>query len=371
MGSSKEIVTNMFASGGITVNGNNPWDLQVRNPKLYDRVLAGGSLGFGEAYMEGWWDCEALDEFFFRVQYHRVDKMIPRDLNTLKYFLKAKFSNQQTKSKAKEVAHKHYDIGNDLFELMLDKRMIYSCAYWETAQTLDEAQEAKLDLICRKLKLEPGMSLLDIGCGWGGLLQYAAEKYGVKGIGVTLSEEQAIIAKEINKGLPVEIRVQDYRDVHEKFDRIVSVGMLEHVGYRNYRIFMERVNENLADDGICLLHTIGGNYSTKVTDPWIAKYIFPNGMLPSAAQLSTAWQGLFILEDWHNFGVYYDRTCMEWRKKFEQSWPQLNVKYGDTFYRMWRYYLSASAASFRSRKNHLWHIVLTKPKHLGLYKSIR
>jgi cyclopropane-fatty-acyl-phospholipid synthase len=371
MGSSKQLVENMFKAGGIIMNGNNPWDPQVHNPKLYDRLLGGGSLGFGEAYMEGWWDCEALDEFFFRVQYHRVDKMIPRDLNTLKYFLKAKFSNQQTKSKAKEVAYKHYDIGNDLFERMLDKRMMYSCAYWETAQTLDEAQEAKIDLICRKLKLQPGMSLLDIGCGWGGLLQYAAEKYGVKGVGVTLSEEQAIIAREINKGLPVEIRVQDYRDVHEKFDRIVSVGMLEHVGYRNYRAFMEMVAENLTDEGICLLHTIGGNYSTKITDPWIAKYIFPNGMLPSAAQLSTAWQGLFILEDWHNFGVYYDRTCMEWRKNFEQSWPDLRAKYGDTFYRMWRYYLSASAASFRSRKNHLWHIVLTKPKHLRLYKSIR
>jgi cyclopropane-fatty-acyl-phospholipid synthase len=215
------------------------------------------------------------------------------------------------------------------------------------------------------------MSLLDIGCGWGGLLQYAAEKYGIKGIGVTLSEEQAVIARETNKGLSVEIRVQDYRDVHEKFDRIVSVGMLEHVGYRNYRTFMKMVSENLIEDGICLLHTIGGNYSTKVTDPWVAEYIFPNGMLPSAAQLSTAWQGLFILEDWHNFGVYYDRTCMEWRTNFEQAWPTLKDKYGDTFFRMWRYYLSASAASFRSRKNHLWQIVLTKPLNTSLYKSIR
>jgi cyclopropane-fatty-acyl-phospholipid synthase len=371
MGSSKEIVTNMFAAGGITMNGTNPWDVQVHNPKLYDRLLAGGSLGFGEAYMEGWWDCEALDEFFFRVQYHRVDKMIPRDLNTLKYFLKAKFGNQQTKSKAIEVAHKHYDIGNDLFEQMLDKRMMYSCAYWENAKTLDEAQEAKLDLICRKLKLEPGMRMLEIGCGWGGFAKYAAEKYGVSVVGLTISKEQAVLAREINKGLPVEIRLEDYRDIDEKFDRIVSIAMLEAVGYRNYRTYMETVAKNLTDDGIFLLHTIGGNYSTKVTDPWIDKYIFPNGMLPSAAQLSTAWQGLFILEDWHNFGVYYDRTCMEWRKNFEQSWPQLSEKYGDTFYRMWRYYLSASAASFRSRKNHLWHIVLTKPQHLGLYKSIR
>ena len=371
MGSSKTLVENMFAAGGITINGSNTWDIQVHNPKTYDRLLSGGSLGFGEAYMDGWWDCEALDEFFFRVQYHRVDKMIPRDWNTIKYVLKAKYFNRQTKSRAKEVAYKHYDIGNDLFEKMLDKRMMYSCAYWKNAQNLDEAQENKLDLICRKLKLEPGMRLLEIGCGWGGFAKYAAEKYGVSVVGITISEEQAVLAREINKGLPVEIRIQDYRDVNEKFDRVVSIAMLEAVGYRNYRAYMEVAEKNLTDDGIFLLHTIGGNYSTKITDPWIEKYIFPNGMLPSASQLSKAWQGLFILEDWHNFGVYYDRTCMEWLKRFEQSWPEIKHQYDETFYRMWRYYLTASGASFRSRKNHLWQIVLTKPKHLGLYEAER
>jgi cyclopropane-fatty-acyl-phospholipid synthase len=371
MGSSKQIITNMFAAGGITVNGDKPWDMQVHNEKLYDRILSGGSIGFGESYMDGWWDCDNLDDLFFRIQYHRVDNMIPQDLNTLFYFLKSKFSNRQTKVRAKEVAYKHYDIGNYLYEKMLDKHMQYSCGYWETAKTLEEAQEAKLDLICRKLKLEKGMRVLEIGCGWGGFAKYAAEKYGVSVVGITISEQQAIIARQVNEGLPVEIRMQDYRDVNEQFDRIVSIAMLEAVGYRNFREYMEVAAKNLTDDGIFFIHTIGGNYNAKITDPWIDKYIFPNGMLPSVSQLHTAWKGLFILEDWHNFGPYYDPTLMAWRKNFEDNWDSIKKDYDETFYRMWRYYLSCSAASFRSRKNHLWHIVLTKPKHLGIYQSVR
>jgi len=371
MGSSKDIFKKIFESGGIKINGGDPWDIQVHNPKVYDRLLTGGSIGLGEAYMEGWWDCSTLDEFFFRVQYYRVDKKVPVGLNTALYFLKAKFNNMQTKTRAKEVVSRHYDIRNDVFERTLDKRMLYSCGYWETATTLDEAQEAKLDLICRKLKLEPGMRLLDMGCGWGGLASYAAEKYGVKVVGITISEQQAAVARKVNEGLPVEIRVLDYRDLFDKFDRIAVVAMTEHVGYRNYRALMETIARNLTDDGIALIHTIGSNYPAKITDPWIDKYIFPNGVLPSASQLTTAMQGLFILEDWHNFGVHYDRTCMEWRKNFEKNWHEINANYDETFYRMWRYFLSQSAASFRSRKNHLWQIVLTTPKRLGEYQSLR
>ncbi len=367
----KQIFSAAFATVGVTINGDKPWDLQVHNPKLYERIISKGPLGFGEAYMDGWWDVEALDEFFFRVLYHRLDKKLPRDVNTLFYFLKSKFKNLQTKNRAKEVAYKHYDIGNELFEKMLDKRMMYSCGYWEKAANLDDAQEAKLDLICRKLKLEKGMRMLEIGCGWGGFAKYAAEKYGVSVVAITISEQQAVLAREVNKGLPVEIRIQDYRDVNEQFDRVVSIAMLEAVGYRNFRQYMEVAERNLTQDGIFLIHTIGGNYNAKTTDPWIDKYIFPNGMLPSASQLSKAWQGLFVLEDWQNFGPYYEPTLLAWLKNFEKSWDSIKVDYDETFYRMWRYYLSASAASFRSRKNHLWHIVLTKPMHVGLYESVR
>jgi cyclopropane-fatty-acyl-phospholipid synthase len=321
--------------------------------------------------MNGWWDCNALDEFFFRVFKKRLDKSVQLNLNTIFHIAKARMFNQQTKSKSMEVAVRHYDIGNDLYQKMLDKRMIYSCAYWENAKDLDEAQERKLDLICRKLKLESGMRLLDIGCGWGGLAQYAAEKYNVSVVGVTLSEQQVVIARKVNKGLPVEIRLQDYRDLHEKFDRIVSVGMFEHVGYKNYRTLMKIVSENLINEGIFLLHTIGGNESVSNTDPWINKYIFPNSMLPSIEQIAKAIEGEFVVEDWHNFGFFYDRTCMEWLKKFEINWPELSKNYDGTFYRMWKYYLSVCAASFRARKNNLWQIVLTKPEKLEPYFSVR
>lgn len=367
----EKIFREAFATVDVTVNGDKPWDIQVHNPKLYSRIIAGGSIAFGEAYMDGWWDCESVDEFMHRVLYHRLDKKLPRDINTLFYYLNAKFKNRQTLGRAKEVAYKHYDIGNELFEKMLDSRMQYSCGYWENATNLEEAQEAKLDLICRKLKLEKGMRLLEIGCGWGGFAKYVTQKYNVSVVGITISEQQAILAREVNKGLPVEIRVQDYRDVNEKFDRVVSIAMLEAVGYRNFREYMEVAARNLTDDGLFFIHTIGGNYDAKTTDPWIDKYIFPNGMLPSASQLSKAWQGLFVLEDWHNFGTYYDPTLMAWLKNFEESWDSIKHDYDEHFYRMFRYFLCSSAASFRSRKNHLWHIVLTKPVRLGMYESVR
>ncbi len=371
MKSLEEIFYQAFASVGVTVNGDMPWDIQVHNTKLYSRIIGGGSMGFGEAYMEGWWDCIAIDEFMHRVLYHRLDKRFSKKINSLLYFLKAKVQNMQTISRSKEVGYKHYDIGNELFQKMLDPHMMYSCGYWETATSLEEAQVAKLDLICRKLKLEKGMRLLEIGCGWGTFAKYATENYGVTVVGLTISEQQAILARKINEGLPVEIRIQDYRNVQEKFDRIVSIAMLEAVGYRNFREYMEVAARNLTDDGIFLIHTIGGNYDAKATDPWIDKYIFPNGMLPSASQLSKAWQGLFVLEDWHNFGTYYDATLMAWLNNFEESWDSIKGDYDEVFHRMWRYYLSVSAASFRSRKNHLWHIVLTKPVRLGIYQSER
>jgi cyclopropane-fatty-acyl-phospholipid synthase len=367
----EKIIRNYFAAAGITINGYKPWDIQVHNPKLYYRVARHGSIGFGEAYMEGWWDCEALDELFFRVQYHRVDKKMPKILNSLFYFLKSSYKNMQTNVRAKKVVKKHYDLSNDLFKKILDKRMMYSCGYWETATNLNDAQEATLELICQKIKLEKGMTLLDLGCGWGGFAKYAAEKYGAKVTGITISEEQAAFCRQITKGLDVAIKVTDYRDLHEKFDRIVMIEVIEHIGYRNYRTLMEMLSENLNEDGICLLQTIGGNYDAKYTDPWIDKYIFPNGMLASASQLSKAWQGLFVLQDWHNFGPYYDSTLMAWLKNLEKNRDSIKADYDEAFCRMWCYYLSASAASFRSRKNHDWQIVLTKPLSLIPYVSIR
>jgi cyclopropane-fatty-acyl-phospholipid synthase len=371
MNSYKETITKILDGSGISINGHQPYDLQVHEEKLYQRILSSGSLGFGEAYIEGWWDSDDLEDLVFRALRAELDYRIKNNFNTYLQIAKAMLFNQQNKSKSLEVVKVHYDAGNDLYMAMLDKRMIYSCGYWENASTLDEAQEHKLDLICRKLKLSPGLRVLDIGCGWGGLAQYAAEKYGVNVTGVTISENQAKLASENCNSLPVEIRIQDYRDVSGKFDRIVSVGMFEHVGYKNYDKFMETAYKLLEEDGLFLLHTIGGNRSVKNVDPWINKYIFPNSMLPSAEQVCNAINKKFKIEDWHNFGLHYHRTLMCWLQNFEKKWPELNGKYNEQFYRMWKYYLCASAATFRARKNNLWQIVFSKENSTTSYSSVR
>ena len=356
---------------GIKINGSSPWDIQVKNDQLFPRVLAGGSLALGESYMDGWWDCERLDQFFDRILGAQLDLKVVNKKTLVWNYIKARIANQQTRTKSKVVGEKHYDVGNDLYELMLDKRMNYSCGYWKDTDSLDDAEEAKLDLICKKLKLKEGMTLLDIGCGWGSMAKFAAEKYGVKVVGVTISKEQAKLAKEKCSGLDIEIRLQDYRDIKEKFDRTVSIGMFEHVGYKNYREFMEVNDRCLKDDGLMLLHTIAGNRSVTGTDPWIAKYIFPNSMLPSAKQITSSYEKIFRLEDWQNFGAYYDNTLMAWHKNFTDNWDKIKNNYDDRFKRMWDYYLLTCAGSFRSGKNQLWQIVFSKINSRPGYESIR
>ena len=321
--------------------------------------------------MDGWWDCEALDQFFYKIMDARLDKRVKKSKQVLWAILKAKITNAQSRSKAYEIGRRHYDIGNDIFSIMLDKGMNYSCGYWNKAGTLDKAQEAKLDLICRKMGLKPGMKVLDIGCGWGGFAKYAAEKYDVRVLGITVSREQVEFARKFCKGLPVEIELQDYRKLKEEFDRIISIGMFEHVGSRNYRAYMKVVRRCLTSDGLFLLHTIAGNSSVSSTDPWINKYIFPDSMLPSPKQITSAAEGVFVLEDWHSFGQYYDKTLMAWYSNFTKNWDKIKDTYNQRFYRMWTYYLLSCAGSFRSRRNQLWQIVFSKKGIQGGYKSIR
>ena len=355
----------------IIIDGNRPWDIRVHNPGFYQRVLAGGSLALGESYMDKWWDCAAIDQMINRLLRANLDQKVRDSKRLIWRVIKAKIMNQQTRSKARVVGEQHYDVGNDLYERMLDKRMNYSCGYWKDADNLEDAQEAKLDLICKKLKISPGMTLLDIGCGWGGLAKFAAENYGAKILGVTISKEQAKLAQKVCQGLDIEIRLEDYRDLKEKFDRIVSVGMFEHVGYKNYREFMEVVSRSLKDNGLFLLHTIAGNRSAIGTDPWIDKYIFPNGMLPSAQQITKAYEGIFRLEDWHNFGIYYDKTLMAWHKNFNETWDEIKENYDERFFRMWNYYLLACAGTFRAGKNQLWQIVFSRIESPPGYESVR
>jgi len=367
----KNIINSLAQKAGITINGKEPWDVQVKSDQFYDRLLRSGTLGAGESYMEGEWECERIDELFYRLTSSDLGEYAKKNWPNIIHLLGAKLINRSRKAKAFEVGEKHYDTGNDLFRSMLDKRMIYSCGYWKNANNLDQAQEDKLDLICRKLKLKKGMSVLDIGGGWGGLAEYMAEKYEVSVVAVTISKEQIVLAREVCKGLPVEFRLQDYRELNQKFDRIVSVGMFEHVGPKNYRTYMQVVKRCLNDDGLTLLHTIMGNSSGGGTDPWIDKYIFPNGVIPSAKQIASAFDGLFVLEDMQNFGSDYDKTLMAWYKNFEAAWPELRKHYSETFYRMWRLYLLSCAGSFRARSIGLGQFVLSPKGVPGGYESVR
>ncbi|MBX9804987.1 MAG: cyclopropane fatty acyl phospholipid synthase [Alphaproteobacteria bacterium] len=375
----KQIVQDILLLGDIKINGTRPWDIIVHDERLYNRLIKNTDLGLGESYMDGWWDCQSLDEFFYRVirsdlktkaihQPHFWQSLL---IQKLFEAMRGLF-NFQTKERAFIVGEKHYDIDNDLYEKMLDKRLTYTCGYWDNgAKNLNEAQEAKLELTCQKLQLKPGMRILDIGCGWGSFAKYAAEKYKVSVSGVTISREQIHLAEKLCKGLPVEFYLQDYRDLQQlglKFDRIVSLGMFEHVGYKNYKTYMEVAAKCLKDDGLFLLHTIGSNFSTTTCQsPWIDKYIFPNGQVPSIEQINTSIEGQFIMEDWHNFGSNYDTTLMAWHKNFNDSWDSLKGKYDDRFRRMWNYYLLSCAGSFRARDSQLWQIVLSRRGIVGGY----
>ncbi len=369
-GSLKNRVTSLLADCGIEVGGDAPWDIHIHDEDFHARVIAQGSLGLGESYMDGQWDVPQLDEFLYRLLNARVDERTGH-LDDARLWIKAELRNLQRGRRAFEIGEHHYDLGNDLFRAMLGKRLVYSCGYWKSARSLDAAQEDKLDLICRKLGLRAGMRVLDIGCGWGEALKLAAERYGVSGVGVTVSREQAEFARELCRGLPIEIRVQDYRELDERFDRVFSIGMFEHVGVKNHRRYFEVVRRCLVDDGLTLLHSIGANTSTNHTDPWIAKYIFPNSMIPSATQITKGAEGGFVIEDWHGFGADYDRTLMAWIANFDSAWPRISDNYSDRFRRMWRYYLSASAATFRSRRDQLWQWVFSPNGVAGGYRSQR
>ncbi len=360
----------LLALAGITVNGGRAWDMHIHHPDTLDRVLSQGSVGLGESYMEGWWDCERVDELICKVLQARLDEQVGHP-GWWWALLRARLTNLQSLSRAWQVGREHYDLGNDLYTAMLDPSMAYSCGYWAHADDLAQAQEAKLELVCRKLQLEPGMTLLDIGCGWGSLMLHAARHHRVHCVGLTVSREQASWGQTRAQGPPVRFELMDYRQFNPdgklRFDRVASIGMFEHVGHKNYRQWFCMVRRSVHEDGLCLLHTIGKNRSGTGTDPWIDKYIFPNGVLPSAAELAASAED-FVIEDWHNFGADYDRTLMAWHARFEAAWPRLQRQYDTRFYRMWRYYLLCCAGTFRARDNQLWQLVLSPRGQPGGYR---
>jgi cyclopropane-fatty-acyl-phospholipid synthase len=356
-----DVLERLLAQADVKLNGERPWDIRVHDPRTAGRVLAQGSLGLGESYMEGWWDCEALDEFFCRLLRARLDERVSP--TTVWHSLRARLFNLQSVRRAWQVGKAHYDLGNDFFAAMLDSRMTYTCGYWARATNLEDAQAAKLDLVCRKLGLRPGMRLLDIGCGWGSLMKFAARHYGVSCEGLTISRQQAAHIRRNREGLPIEAHLADYRTFNpegrETFDRLASVGMFEHVGRRNHGSYFDMAARSLDAGGLFLLHTIGKNRRTAGTDPWIDRYIFPNGELPSLGEIADRSEARFVIEDVHNFGADYDRTLTAWHARFDAAWPRFAPALGERFRRMWRYYLLACAGTFRARTTQLWQVVLS------------
>ncbi len=366
----KGIVQKLLDGAGISINGSKSYDIQVHDERLYKRIVLKGSLGLGEAYMDGWWDVKQLDEFFYRLLKYKIDEKVKTWVKFLSN-IKSILFNMQDKVRSKLVVKKHYDIGNDLYMSFLDPYNQYTCGYFEDTDDLNEAQEKKLALICKKLELSAKDKVLDIGCGWGGFMKYAAEKIGCHVTGISISGEQIRYAREFTKNLPVTFRKMDYRELRGKFDKVLVCGMLEHVGAKNYRRIIEIVHNCMDKSGKFLLHTIGGNTPVTSTDPWISTYIFPNSLLPSISQISKATEGVFVLEDLQNFGAYYDKTLLAWYHNFKKNWDTLKTRYDNRFFRMWEYYLLSCAGSFRARDNQLWQFVFTPEGQSGGMQYIR
>ena len=353
-------MTNLLALADIRINGARPWDIWVHDRRFFSRVLASGTLGFGESYMDGWWDCDALDEMCCRAIRAGLEKRFAFRLPNVWALLTALFVNQQTQRRSRKVGRVHYDLSNDFFEAMLDPNMQYSCALFTKGDDLASAQLRKLDWICERLRLRPGLRVLDIGCGWGGLARHAARHYDCQVVGITISQEQFVYAQRWSRGLDVEIQLRDYREVTERFDRVVSVGMVEHVGYKNYRTYMRAAARSLCENGLFLCQGICGNVSRFHADPWIKRYIFPNPVLPSVAGLTRTAEGVFILENVKNIGPNYDPTLLAWEENFRRAWPRFADRYGERFRRMWRFYLLSCAGAFRARSLQVFSILFSK-----------
>lgn len=371
-------IRHLLSLADVGVNGPRPWDIQVKDERFYRRVLVHGPMGLGESYMDGWWDCERLDELFYRILANRLDTKVRYALEVVIAQLVSRVLNLQTRAGSRKIAEHTYQLTPDLYLAFLDPYNQYTCGYFKDTEDLDKAQEQKLDLICRKLRIGPKDRVLDIGCGWGGFAKFASEHYGCHVTGITIATQQMQFAADFCKGLDTTFLLLDYRDLdteqyRKKFDKILICGMIEHVGYKNYRNILRIVNSCLSDGGLFLLHTIGGNRSTTAmdTNPWMARYIFPNSMLPSLSQLANAMEGLFIVEDIHNFSAHYDKTLMAWCRNFEKNWPSIEQQFDQRFYRMWRYYLLACAGGFRARDTQLWQFVLSANGVEGGYESIR
>ena len=349
----------LLEQADIQVNGSRPWDLQVHSDAFWTRLYAQGTLGLGEAYMDGLWDAADLAEFFNKVLRSKVPEAVRLTPNLLWQTVQARLLNMQDIARSKRIANMHYN-QTEAYKASLDRRMTGSCGYWpEGVDNVDAAQEAKLDLVCRKIGVKPGQLVWDIGCGWGAFMGFAAEKYGARCVGVTVSPDQAAYGRERYKDLPVEFRIEDYRYFSGKADHVVSMGMFEHVGHKNYRTYFEKARSVISDDGLFMMHTIGSQWSTETIEAWLEKYIFPGGVIPSMAQIGKAIDGLFTVIDIHNIGPHYDRTLVAWYENFDRNWKKDRTPEEERFYRLWKYYLLCCAGGFRAKVLQVWQFVLS------------
>lgn len=377
----RHTITQLFKELDI-VNGR---DIVVHDDRFYEKVLRQQTRGLGESYVNGWWDTPDITKLIITVirGLPQIRKHLKINLSLIFSQFAGSFYNRQAKQRNARDVQAHYDIGNELYEIMLDKNMVYSCAYFQDPLwTLEQAQEAKIDLVYRKLHIpnqgigtDP-VRVLDIGCGWGFGLIHGARYYNIEGVGLTLSQNQFESGQRLTKKLPVEIRLQDYRDLpdEEKFDAIFSIGMFEHVGRKNYSQLMHVVEKHLKPNGLFLLHTIG-TAKPGPLEPWMNKYIFPGAYLPSRTLISESTEKLFVLQDFQNFGLHYARTLEEWYQRFMKGWPILRdlrpELYTDRFFRMWKYYLLSSAAGFYTGRNDLWQFVFSKQPLDHVYQAVR
>jgi cyclopropane-fatty-acyl-phospholipid synthase len=349
---------------GLAINGPAARDPQIHDERVYARLLKNGSVGAGEAFMDGWWDARDLSGCLEAVLRADLDAQFRGALFREKFReLRFQWLNRQTRELSRRVARDHYDLPFEFWRRMLGKTMQYSCAYWERgARDLDEAQVAKMELICRKLQLEEGLSVLETACGWGSLAHHMAAHHGVRVKAFTLSEQQYRYAVAHYSHPRVEFFCADYRDFAarhqgEKFDRIASIGLVEHVGRRNLDVFFRMIQRFMKPEGWALVHGMG-KQTPEATDPWITRYIFPGGEIPRLSHLVDSISRCALnVEDLHNLGLSYIPTLRAWLQSLSEPAGE-GAPQGRAL-RMWVYFLSLSIAAFEARKLQLYHFILS------------
>jgi cyclopropane-fatty-acyl-phospholipid synthase len=367
---SKELMMGLLKEAGIVVGK----DLLVHDESMWMDWMANGMLAIGESYMAKQWESKIpLDQLLFRLMKlpSASKKRMFSSWNARFVALSARLFNYQSVARAGIVGSHHYDLGNDFYNQWLDPNLQYSCAYWKdvdvntSPEALAAAQERKMRLIGDKLNLKPGMKVLEIGCGWGCLAVFLAKEYGCHVTGITISNEQLKGARERAAKDKVSdltsFEYQDYRSMDKEFDRVVSIAMLEAVGYQNMDEYMAVIKRCLKTGGLALVHSICANRSTKTAHQrWITRYIFPNGFLPSLKQICQFAEKKFVVEDVHNLGPDYDKTLMCWHDGFQAKIASGDIKRPEVFKRMWEFYLVYCAAGFRARTIQLYQVALSK-----------